>query len=245
MVLLTGPTGSGKSTTNYSALREKINPETKIITLENPIEYKVPSGITQMAINVDQGMTFPAGLRSILRQDPNIVLVGEIRDEETAETAVDAAMTGHLLFSTLHTNDAPGVVPRLIRMRIDPFLVSSSLLCVVGQRLVRRLCQTCKIGGRIDRDRLYSLGFKDEGPLPELFFEANKDGCHDCIGGFAGRVPIHEVMLLDDSLTDAIADNAAQSVIKQKAREAGMTTMREDAYEKAKQGLTSLSEINK
>ncbi|GAB2732634.1 GspE/PulE family protein [Nocardioides pakistanensis] len=244
MVLLTGPTGSGKSTTNYSALREKINPEVKIITLENPIEYKVPQGITQMSVNVDQGMTFAAGLRSILRQDPNIVLVGEIRDAETAETAVDAAMTGHMVFSTLHTNDAPGVVPRLTRMGIDPFLASSSLLCVVGQRLLRRLCNNCKVGQRLDRGRVAAAGFDADGDLPDFLFEANPEGCIECIGGFSGRVPVHEVMLLSEELRDAIAANQPESAIKAAARRAGMRTMREDGFAKVLEGVTSLTEVN-
>lgn len=246
VVLLTGPTGSGKSTTLYASLREKISPEECIVTLENPIEYKAPEGIRQITMNVDQGMTFGSGLRSILRQDPDIILVGEVRDRETAETAVDAAMTGHLMFSTLHTNDAVGAVPRLIRLGIEPFLVSSSLLCVVGQRLVRRLCTSCRTPYQASATDLDDV----HGALPDFdmtagaLFAPREGGCKDCeYKGYAGRVPIHEVLLMTADLRVAVAENAPEAHLLALARAGGMTSMREDGLEKALTGLTSLSEV--
>ena len=242
ILLATGPTGSGKSTLMYSLVRERIRPETKIITLENPVEYKVPEGVEQLAVNFEQGMTFATGLRSILRRDPDVVLVGEIRDTETAETAVDAAMTGHLVLSTLHTNDAPGVVPRLLRMGIEPFLLSSSLLGVVGQRLVRKLCPKCREGREFTPDQAVDLGF-DPDTAPKHVFEANPEGCDACREGWIGRLPIHEVMLVSNDLIEAIADNAPQVEILRLSRAAGMTTMREDGYDKVRNGLTSIDEV--
>jgi type IV pilus assembly protein PilB len=232
VILTTGPTGSGKTTTLYSAVRERINSETKIITLENPIEFKIPEGVTQMSVNDEQGMTFTRGLRSIVRQDPDVVLIGEIRDQETAETAVDAAMTGHLVFSTLHTNDAVGAVPRMTRLGIEPFLLSSSLLAVIGQRLVRRLCTKCKVP------------YQDEveGKTEDIF-KPNPEGCLECFAGYAGRVPIHEVLLVDDSLRELVANDAGQFDILTAARENGMTSMREDGWLKVREGITSVSEI--
>lgn len=244
IILATGPTGSGKSTTLYASLNEKIDPEIKIITLENPIEYKAPSGISQMAINDTQGMTFAGGLRSILRQDPDVILVGEIRDQETAETAVDAAMTGHLVFSTLHTNDAPGAIPRLTRMGIEPLLLADSLLCVLGQRLVRRLCPSCRIATSPDIELIERSGFSSDN-LPDQVFDHNPRGCNECRdSGWAGRTPIHEVMLVSEELADAISTGAPQPEIKRLAASAGMDSMREDGFLKHLQGLTTISEIN-
>ncbi len=233
---------TSNSTLMYSLVRERIDPTTKIITLENPIEYKVPRGVEQLAVNFEQGMTFSTGLRSILRRDPNVVLVGEIRDRETAETAIDAAMTGHLLLSTLHTNDAPGIVPRLLRMGIEPFLLSSSLLGAVGQRLIRKLCPKCKVPEPFTPDQAIELGLDPE-LAPKNVFDAHPGGCDACREGWIGRLPIHEVMLVGDELIEAIADNAAQARILQLAREGGMTTMREDGYEKVRNGLTSIPEV--
>jgi type IV pilus assembly protein PilB len=243
LLLATGPTGSGKTTTLYSALREKISPTEKIITLENPVEYQVPHGVYQHSINVAQKMTFAEGLRSILREDPDIVLVGEVRDRETAETAIDASMTGHLVLSTLHTNDAPGVVPRLLRMGIEPFLLSSSLKCVIGQRLMRRLCPQCRIGRSVDAAEVEEMRLSTED-MPSHIYDANPDGCENCFEGIAGRVPVHEVMLVGADLREAIADNAPQPEIVRLAREAGMTSMREDGWEKVKQGIASIYDLN-
>lgn len=244
MVLATGPTGSGKTTTLYSSVGEKIHPQVKIITLENPVEYKIPSGVTQISVNNDAGMTFAAGLRSILRQDPDVVLVGEIRDQETAETAVDGAMTGHLVFSTLHTNDAAGVIPRLQRLGIDPFLLSSALLGVIGQRLVRKLCAACKVEVVPTREYLIENGFGHEPVPTQPIFEPKPGGCLSCMEGFSGRVPIHEVLIVDEELQKLISDNADVFEITRAAVEGGMTSMRVDGYEKALLGITSLNEVN-
>ena len=223
---------TSNTTTLYSAVNERISPDTKIITLENPIEFKIPSGVTQMSVNEEQGMTFTRGLKSIVRQDPDVVLIGEIRDPETAETAVDAAMTGHLVFSTLHTNDAVGAIPRMTRLGIEPFLLSSSLLAVIGQRLVRRLCTKCK------------EPYKDEidGKTVDVF-RNHAEGCLECFGGFSGRVPIHEVLLVDDEIRQLIAKNADQPDLLVAARKMGMTTMREDGFLKVLEGITSISEV--
>lgn len=239
----TGFLVTSNTTLMYSLVNEKIDVGTKIITLENPIEYKVPELVEQISVNFEQGMTFASGLRSILRRDPNVVLVGEIRDRETAETAVDASMTGHLLLSTLHTNDAPGVIPRLLRLGVDPFLLSSSLLGVVGQRLVKSLCDECKIEVVLAREVVEANGF-DPDTMPAYVYEPNLAGCEACRGGFGGRVPIHEVMLVGEELSEAIADNASETAVRRLAREAGMTTMREDGWEKVRAGITTLDEVN-
>lgn len=237
---------TSNSTLLYSGVREKISPETKIITLEDPIEYKVPEGVTQIAVNVDRGVTFARGLRSILRQAPNVVLVGEIRDEETAETAVDAAMTGHLVLSTLHTNSAAGVVPRLVRMGVEPYLLGSSLLGATAQRLVRELCERCRVDVKLT-DEVVDLGGFAEivgAGRPPFVFEANPKGCERCKSGFTGRVPIHEVMLASKELADAIAERAPEPEIEALARKAGMIDMREDGWAKIVEGRTSIAEVN-
>lgn len=241
LLLVTGPTGSGKSTTLYSALRSKISPEDKIITLENPVEFKVSKGIKQIPINTEQGMDFPSGLRSILRLDPDIILVGEIRDRATAETAVEAAMTGHLLLSTLHTNTAIGALPRLSRMGIEPLLLADNTLCIVGQRLIRRLCEHCKVAKTFTPEELAGFGFTVEGPLD--LFDPNVLGCKECRKGFAGRVPIHEVLLISNRLAEAIADGANAYQLERIAKEDGFTTMKDDGFEKAQLGITCMSEV--
>ncbi|MFS0884997.1 GspE/PulE family protein [Aeromicrobium sp. 179-A 4D2 NHS] len=234
VVLLVGPTGSGKTTTLYSSLRERIDSDTKIVTLENPIEFAIEQGVTQIAVNEEQGMTFARGLRSIVRQDPDIILIGEIRDQETADVAIDGAMTGHLVFSTLHANDAVGAVPRMTRLGIEPFLLSSALTAVVAQRLVRRLCQQCKVEATHD--------FGDgAGAVP--IFEANPDGCDDCFRGYSGRVPIHEVFRLNNTLRDLVATDPPMSELVEAAIENGLVTMREDGFEKVREGITSVREV--
>lgn len=234
VVLVTGPTGSGKTTTLYSSLRERIDATTKIITLENPVEFAIDHGVTQVSMADDRGMTFGRALRSVLRQDPDVVLVGEIRDRETAETAIDAAMTGHLVLSTLHTNDAVGAVPRMTRLGVEPFLLSSALVAVVAQRLVRRLCVHCRVPvqGEIEgREGVFDL------------FEPNPDGCTECFGGFSGRVPIHEVFMLNNKLRDLVAENPSLEELTDAALESGLSTMRQDGFEKAIEGLTSVKEV--
>lgn len=234
LILLVGPTGSGKTTTLYSSLRERIDQDTKIVTLENPIEFAIEQGVTQMAVQDEKGMTFARGLRSIVRQDPDIVLIGEIRDNETADVAIDAAMTGHLVFSTLHANDAVGAVPRMTRLGIEPFLLSSALVAVVAQRLVRRLCNQCKV------EAVHDFG---DGNGEVAVFEPNPEGCEDCFRGYAGRVPIHEVFKLNNAMRDLVAEDPAMSVLVEAAVENGLSTMRQDGFEKVRQGITSVREV--
>ncbi|HYR84404.1 MAG TPA: ATPase, T2SS/T4P/T4SS family [Terriglobia bacterium] len=234
--LVTGPTGSGKTTTLYSALMRISTPERKIITLEDPVEYELPL-IRQSQINVRAGLTYSAGLRAILRQDPDIILVGEMRDEETIDTAIRAALTGLLVFSTLHTNDAAATIPRLLDMGVEPFLAASSLVGVVAQRLVRLICKYCK---------------QEVLPNPELALRLNVPdaksyagkGCKNCEAtGYRGRTVISEVMLLSPRIQKAIMERADANVIRAIAREEGMQTMLEDGVQKAIQGVTTLEEV--
>ena len=240
MVLVTGPTGSGKTTTLYTALGT-IDRETRsVFTLEDPIEYSLPL-IRQTQVHPEVGMDFAAGLRSLLRQDPDVILVGEIRDGETAELATRAAMTGHLVFSTLHTNSAVGVIPRLIDMGIDRYLLPTSLTCVVGQRLLRRLCQSCR--RHVDGpDPLLGGDGGPTGPLAEEHWQPV--GCAECgQSGYKGRLGVYEVMPLLPAMHDAILANGSETEILQIARDAGMTSMFEDGLAKAQAGLTSVAEV--
>jgi type IV pilus assembly protein PilB len=234
--LVTGPTGSGKTTTLYAALLKISTPERKIITLEDPVEYELPL-IRQSQINVRAGLTYAAGLRAILRQDPDIILVGEMRDEETVDTAIRAALTGLLVFSTLHTNDAASTVPRLLDMGVEPFLVASSLVGVVGQRLVRLICKYCKEEVPPNPGLARRLNVTSEK------FFAGK-GCKNCEGtGYRGRTTITEVMLMTPVIQKAIMERADASIIRQLSREAGMETMLEDGINKAIKGVTTLEEV--
>jgi type IV pilus assembly protein PilB len=234
--LVTGPTGSGKTTTLYAALLKISTPERKIITLEDPVEYELPL-IRQSQINVRAGLTYAVGLRAILRQDPDIVFVGEMRDEETADTAIRAALTGLLVFSTLHTNDAAATIPRLLEMGVEPFLVASSLVGVVAQRLVRLICKYCKEEVPANPDLARRLNVQ-----PGKFFAGK--GCKNCEGtGYRGRTTIAEVMLLSPAIQKAIMERADASVIRQLSREAGMETMHEDGIQKAIKGVTTLEEV--
>lgn len=241
MILVTGPTGSGKSTTLYSTLHELNQPDKNIITVENPVEYCL-DGINQVQVNPRAGLTFASGLRAILRQDPNIVMVGEIRDTETADIAIRAGLTGHLVLSTLHTNDAPGAVTRLLDMGVEPFLAASSLLGVVAQRLVRVICPACKesyIPTGDSPERLF-VGIQPEEPVT-LY---HGTGCPQCKHtGYYGRMAIQEVMLVSNRVRDAIHASAAASFIGQIAEAEGMVTMRQDGVEKALAGLTTVQEI--
>ncbi|WP_378956346.1 GspE/PulE family protein [Pelosinus sp. sgz500959] len=241
MVLVTGPTGSGKTTTLYSTLVTVNSPNQNIITLEDPVEYRLP-GINQVQVNPKTGLTFTSGLRSILRQDPNIVLVGEIRDGETADIAIRASLTGHLVFSTLHTNDAAGTITRLLDMNVEPFLVASSVLGVVAQRLVRILCPECKevytpLPDSLERN---FLGF-----TPDQFLTLYRGvGCSRCnLSGYRGRMAIHEVMPITAQLRAAINRRASSDEINKIAIEQGMVTMRQDGIKKALAGLTDLREV--
>ncbi len=242
MILVTGPTGSGKSTTLYTTLHAVAKPEINVITVEDPVEYRMP-GINQVQVNVKAGLTFASALRSILRSDPDVVLIGEIRDQETAQIAIEAALTGHLVLSTLHTNDAPSAVTRLTEMDIEPFLVGSALDAVVAQRLARRLCDRCRVPYQPDPVELSAMRFVMDPTqqIPTLF---HPGGCQYCSGtGYRGRVAIHEVMLVTEEIERHAVDRSSAAEIARTAREQGMLTLREDGWEKAKMGLTSVEEI--
>jgi type IV pilus assembly protein PilB len=240
MILHCGPTGSGKSMTLYSALNEINTPDIVIRTAEDPIEYTLP-GLNQMQMHRQIGLTFAAALRAFLRQDPDIILVGEIRDKETAGIAVEAALTGHLLISTLHTNDAPTTISRLTEMGVESFMVSSSLLCVCAQRLMRRVCKTCRLPytpeGREREIIERAIGWS--GPI----FKANPKGCPKCGGsGYKGRVGIHELMVSNEELVAAINKEAESAELKKIAMRNGMKTLHQDSLLKVKDGLTTIEE---
>ena len=244
IILATGPTGSGKTTTLYACLARINSPEKNIITIEDPIEYQL-RGIGQMQVNPKIDLTFASGLRSILRQDPDVIMVGEIRDGETAEIAIHAALTGHLVFSTLHTNDSFGAVTRLVDMGIEPFLVSSSILAVIAQRLVRLLCKQCKESYAPTAEEMTRIGYH-LSDLSGPIYRAGANGCKACRGtGYRGRTAIHELLDLSDRIRELILDRRPTSEIKRLAREEGMTFLRESAVDKARRGITTLKEINK
>jgi type IV pilus assembly protein PilB len=241
MILVTGPTGSGKTSTLYTALNSIKSSSNNIITLEDPIEFQLP-GVNQTQINAKAGVTFATGLRSILRQDPNVILVGEIRDHETAEIAMQAALTGHLLLSTLHTNDAPGTITRLIDLGIAPFLVASSLLGIVAQRLVRRPCPDCAVAHQPDAELLEKIGGAARLPADGKFVVGQ--GCPKCAGsGTKGRLAIHEMLEINNEVRDLINHRASEGAIRKAARRNGMRTLFEDGLEKAAQGLTTIEEV--
>lgn len=240
MILHCGPTGSGKSMTLYSALNEINSPELVIRTAEDPIEYTL-AGINQMQMHRQIGLTFAAALRAFLRQDPDIILVGEIRDKETANIAVEAALTGHLLISTLHTNDAPSTVARLTDMGVEPFMISSSLLCVCAQRLMRRLCKTCRFQAELtEREKeIMEKAIGWSGPV----YKSNHRGCPKCgHSGYKGRVGIHELMVTNEELIDGINKGLESTELKRIAMRAGMKTLHQDSMLKVKEGITSLEE---
>jgi type IV pilus assembly protein PilB len=241
MILATGPTGSGKTTTLYTLIKKLHTSEISIVTIEDPIEYALP-GITQIQINPRTGLTFASGLRSVLRQDPNIIMVGEIRDAETAGIAVNTALTGHLLLSTLHTNDAATTLPRLLDMGIDPYLVASTVVVAVGQRLVRRICPHCKAAVSTDEQAQANARFASYIDKNATLYKGA--GCTQCDQtGFNGRVGINEVLLVDDEVRAAIVNKASAKVIRDIAIKNGMTTMFEDGITKALAGETTLSEV--
>lgn len=244
MILATGPTGSGKTTTLYSILRLLNAREVSIITIEDPIEYAI-SGVTQIQVNPQTNLTFAAGLRSIVRQDPNVIMVGEIRDQETAGIAVNAALTGHLLLSTIHTNDAPTTLPRLLDMGIEPFLIASTVNVAVGQRLVRKLCEHCRNQYTLSKEEQESLSAALPPELikrQQTFWRA--EGCAQCgETGYTKRVGIFEILEVTDAIRKLIMQHANSDEIRQAARAQGMTTMLEDGFAKAAAGVTSLAEI--
>ena len=241
MILLTGPTGSGKSTTLYAMLSRIRSPEKNIITIEDPVEYQI-KGINQIQANFKTGFTFANGLRAILRQDPDTIMVGEIRDLETAEISIRSALTGHLVFSTLHTNDAVGTVVRLVNMGIEPFLVCNSLTLAVAQRLVRRICPHCREAYTPSPALLESLGLTPSQREEILFYRGK--GCDACNKtGYRGRVGIFEIMVMSQEIRNLILQNALPNVIKRKALERGMTTLAESGLHKVIQGITSIDEV--
>jgi type II secretion system protein E len=241
IILVTGPTGSGKTTTLYGCLNYMNKPDRKLITVEDPVEYQM-NGINQVPVNASIGMTFPAALRSILRQAPNIIMIGEIRDNETASIAVNASLTGHLVLSTLHTNDAPSAIARLVDIGVKPFLVSSSVRAVVAQRLVRRLCPACKKPGELSEYEMSALQIE-----PGMLSQARvmqPAGCEACRGkGFKGRMGIFEMFLVDDEVRNMVNNNASTISLRQRARELGMRTLREDGVRKVLAGLTTADEV--
>ncbi|GAA4674161.1 GspE/PulE family protein [Frondihabitans cladoniiphilus] len=242
MILVTGPTGSGKSTTLYTTLNAVARPEINVITVEDPVEYRM-AGINQVQVNPKAGLTFASALRSILRSDPDVVLLGEIRDHETAQIAIEASLTGHLVLSTLHTNDAPSAIVRLTEMDIEPFLVGSALDCVVAQRLARRLCDRCKRPADLHPMALAAMKFKvDPDQAPPTIYEPV--GCQSCSNtGYRGRLALHEVMSVSEDIERLAVKRASSAEIGRLAQAEGMLTLRDDGWEKAKLGLTSLEEI--
>src|ERR1051325_6237994 len=241
ILLVTGPTGSGKSTSLYAMLSTINSIHKRIITIEEPVEYEL-KGINQIAVRPEIGLTFAMGLRHILRQDPNVIMVGEIRDLETAEIAIRAALTGHLVFSTLHTNDAPSAFTRLIDMGIEPFLVASSVEAIMAQRLVRTICPHCKQEQKVERDYLNKIGFPEEDVATAKFYHGM--GCEDCRQlGYQGRMGIYELLILNEGLRPLILNRSAASTVAQKAIEFGMRTLRTDGWNKVKAGMTTIEEV--
>ncbi len=253
IIIVCGPTGSGKTTTLYSILGIVATPKVNVVTIEDPVEYQM-KGVNQVQVNVQAGLTFASALRSFLRQDPNIIMVGEIRDTETADLAINAALTGHLVFSTLHTNDAAGVPPRMLDMGVEPFLLTSSLNCVVGQRVLRRVCKDCGQeidipAGQID-DLKITLGpiydmieekWKKENKSLKVFKPV---GCDKCNGtGYFGRIAIYEVMPVSEKIAKLIVSKAAAADIQKQAIEEGMLTMKQDGYVKVLEGITTVEEV--
>jgi len=253
IIIVCGPTGSGKTTTLYSVLDKVATPRVNVVTIEDPVEYQM-KGVNQVQVNVQAGLTFASALRSFLRQDPNIIMVGEIRDTETAELAINASLTGHLVFSTLHTNDASGVPPRMLDMGVEPFLLVSSLTCVVGQRVLRKVCKTC--AGEMDVPPDVEAELKTTlGPIYTMITDKwKKDGkavklpkivgCEKCNNtGYLGRIAIYEVMPMTEKIAKLVVEKAAASDIQKQAMEDGMLTMKQDGYVKILEGVTTMEEV--
>jgi type IV pilus assembly protein PilB len=242
MMLVTGPTGSGKSTTLYSCVQEVATIDVNVVTVEDPVEYRM-DGINQVPVNPKRGLTFAGALRSILRQDPDVILVGEIRDAETADIAIKAALTGHLVLSTLHTNDAPSTITRLVDMGVDPFMVSSSLLCIGAQRLARKLCEGCRLPLELPPKELLSVGYTQAEVDTLKLFAPNPAGCGRCNLGYKGRFAILETLYLDDTLKRMVVERRSVHDLKAEAVRQGMETLRRVGLMNAMRGRTSLEEV--
>jgi type IV pilus assembly protein PilB len=241
-ILVTGPTGSGKSTTLYATLNIVNQIDRHIITVEDPVEYRLP-GVNQIQVNPKAGLTFASALRSILRADPDIILIGEIRDRETAMIAVESALTGHLVLSSLHTNDAPSAITRLTEMEVETFLVASAVDCVVAQRLARKLCDKCKQSYTPEREQLVEAGYPEEA-IPEITELFHAVGCAACSNtGYRGRMGLYEVMPMSEEIERLTVDRASSAAIRVVAIEQGMVQLRDDGLEKARSGLTSIEEM--
>ncbi len=245
MILVTGPTGSGKTTTLYSALMERNSPDVNIMTAEDPVEVSIP-GLNQVQVNERIGLTFASVLRAFLRQDPDIILIGEIRDTETAEIGIKAALTGHLVFSTLHTNDAPSSITRLVDMGIEPFLVGSSLILVVAQRLLRKLCTKCKLVDDTPKEALVRLGVLKSLDENITIYKANPKGCEECKGtGYKGRIAVHEILEVDEEMRKLIVKGATAEDIRDLAKRKGMRTLYETGMLKVRRGITDIAEVER
>ncbi|HOZ81200.1 MAG TPA: ATPase, T2SS/T4P/T4SS family, partial [Candidatus Woesebacteria bacterium] len=253
IIIVCGPTGSGKTTTLYSVLDIVATPKVNVVTVEDPVEYQM-KGVNQVQVNVQAGLTFASALRSFLRQDPNVMMVGEIRDTETAELAINASLTGHLVFSTLHTNDAAGVPPRMLDMGVEPFLLVSSLTCVVGQRVLRKVCKNCSTMVNVDEETLKE--FKTTlGPLFNMVEDKWKKegkpiqmpkivGCDKCNNtGYLGRIAIYEVMPISEKIGKLVVEKRSSSDIQKQAMEEGMLTMKQDGFVKVLEGITTIEEV--
>jgi type II secretory ATPase GspE/PulE/Tfp pilus assembly ATPase PilB-like protein len=239
MILVTGPTGSGKSTTLYSILNKINNPDVNLMTIEDPVEYQI-EGITQVQVKPEIKLTFANGLRSILRQSPDVIMVGEIRDSETADIAIKSSLTGLLIFSTLHTNDAAGAITRLIDMGVEPFLIASSLILTVAQRLCRRVCPECREQYKVPKEALSKLDIKTDKEI--VGYKAV--GCKKCNQtGYLGRMGTLEVLEIDDTIKDMILEHASSDEIKEYAKSKGMKTLRENAIQKFLKGQTTVEEV--
>jgi type IV pilus assembly protein PilB len=241
MMLVCGPTGSGKTTTLYSILKYVDSPQKNLVTVEDPVEYQL-EGINQVAARPEIGLTFASALRSILRQDPNIIMIGEIRDYETVDIAIKSALTGHLVLSTLHTTTASGAIARLVNMGVEPYLINSALVCVMAQRLVRKICSYCKEEYPVKKEVVDSLKLNLEGTKKPLIFHGK--GCPNCFNlGYSGRVGIAEVLMLSPTIRDLILSRAQEHIIKLQARKEGMRTLREEGLKAVLEGSTSLEEV--
>jgi general secretion pathway protein E len=244
IIFVTGPTGSGKTTTLYAALTEINSADRNIITIEDPIEYHL-EGISQIQVANKKGLTFAAGLRSLLRQDPDIMMVGEVRDEETARIAIQAALTGHLVFSTLHTNDSAGAVSRMLDIGVEPYLVASSLIAIVAQRLVRVICPECRAEVQpTDEDQRLMIELKlTLADFPGSILHRGR-GCDNCFGtGYTGRTAIYEIMPITEAIRGHIVDRSSAAVIKREAIREGLATLRKDGIRKVRDGFTTMEEV--